>query len=511
MVQELRALATRRPLLAVVEDLHWVDTSSAQLLRHLCATLVNAHLLLVVTRRPGPGATAASMDAVEALTRRSSARIDLKGIDADAAAALLRAATGQVPDPDEVAAHAPPRLRATRSSSWSSLGCIHRAMCRPRWAKSWPGGLTPFLWPHGNCCALRQYSARRLIRGCWRSSISTAEEEALAVLEPALELQMIRSEPDPDTFSFSHALVRDAVYASVPPTHRARLHAAVADALDVAAPRQNRVAASTSAAWHWLAAGPRWANRAWPAAVAAAKDAMALHGYEEAAALLKSALRAADQDPGCTQEHRYGVLLDWLRACVAAGDRIAVQQVAEMAVDQAWKLPDPRRAAVAAVTSADGAFWALRPYGVVNDDMVRTLERALRELPAADQQLRCRVLLVLAAELYYADAPRERQALVDEGLAMARRLGDDALLAWACLTAPIGIWRPGTASIRHSLADEAVTAARRAGSQTMLADALARRAGAALELGRVPDIHADETAARRIADRLQLAYPLIAA
>jgi hypothetical protein len=100
--------------------------------------------------------------------------------------------------------------------------------------------------------------------------------------------------------------------------------------------------------------------------------------------------------------------------------------------------------------------------------------------------------------------------LVDEGLAMARRLNDNALRAWACLIAPIAIWRPDTAAIRHSLADEAVSAAERADSEVMLADALTRRAGAALELGRVAEVDCDVAAARRIADRLQLAYPLIA-
>ena len=138
------------------------------------------------------------------------------------------------------------------------------------------------------------------------------------------------------------------------------------------------------------------------------------------------------------------------------------------------------------------------------------MERALRELPASDQDLRCRVLLVLAAELYYKDAARQRQALVDEGLAMARRLGDPELLGWACLTAPIAICRPDTAETRYHLADEAIAAARVAGSETMLTDALTRRAAAALELGLVNDMPADVDAAYAIANRLQLAYPIIA-
>jgi DNA-binding SARP family transcriptional activator len=509
MLGELRMLTVHRPLLAVLEDLHWADVSSARLLRHLCDTLHDARLLLVVTRRPGPGSSAALAEAVEALARRSSERIDLQGLDADATAVLLLAATGRVSRPDEVESL---RVRS-RGNPFFLL-----ELARLRHPGDVPASVGDIV---ARRLAALPVATQELLRTAavvgeafdlqvLAVSAAAPEEEALAALEPAMDSQMIKAERDPDTFSFSHALVRDAVYCSVSPSRRARLHAAVAQALDAAPVRQSRADQLVGAAWHWLAAGPRWAGRAWPAAAVAAAEAVTLHGYEEAATLLEAAVEAADRDPGCSLEQRFDLLLDWLRACVAAGDRVAVQQVVAEAVAQAWRLRDPRRAAVAAVTSADGSLWALRPYGVVDHGMVQTLERALRELPAADERLRCRALLVLAAELYYADSPRERQALVDEGLAMARRLDDPALLAWACLTAPIAIWRPDTAATRHLLADEAVAAARSAGSQTMLTDALTRRAGAALELGRVAEVEPDVAAARRIADRLQLAYPLIA-
>lgn len=202
-------------------------------------------------------------------------------------------------------------------------------------------------------------------------------------------------------------------------------------------------------------------------------------------------------------------MLSWLRSCAAADDRVTVLEVAPRAVSQAWRMDDPRRAATAAVAAVDGALWVPRQY-VVDDAMVDTLRRTLHALSADDEQLRCRVMLVLAAELYYAETPRERAALVDEGLAMARRLDDPALVAWACLMFPNALCSPGNAADRHAVADEAVTAARRVGSRTMLADALVHRAGAALELGRVADFLADEAAARRIAEGLELAYPLVA-
>ena len=62
--------------------------------------------------------------------------------------------------------------------------------------------------------------------------------------------------------------------------------------------------------------------------------------------------------------------------------------------------------------------------------VVAALRRALAGLPAADDALRCRVMLALANELYYsARASRSARALVEQALAMARRLGDDALRA----------------------------------------------------------------------------------
>lgn len=509
MVGELRMVTVDRPLLAVLEDLHWADVSSARLLRHLCETVHDARLLLVVTRRPEPEASAALVEAVEALARRSAERIDLEGLDAEATAVLLLAATGRVSRAEEVESL---RIRS-RGNPFFLL-----ELARLQHPADVPASVGDIV---ARRLAALPMSTQQLLRTAavvgeafdlqvLADSASAANEEVLAGLEPAIDSQVIRAESDPDTFSFSHALVRDAVYLSVAPSRRAELHAAVAQALDAGTVGQVRAGQLIGAAWHWLAAGPRWAGRAWPAVAAAAAEAVALHGYEEAATLLKAAVEVAERDLGCSQEQRYDLLLDWLRANVAAGDRVAVQQTAAQAVAQAWRLQDPRRAAVAAVTSADGSIWALRPYGVVDHGMVQTLERALRELPAADERLRCRALLVLAAELYYADSPRERQALVDEGLAMARRLDDAALLAWACLTAPIAIWTPGTAAARYRLADEAVVAAESAGSQTMLADALTRRAGAALELGRVAEMESDVAAARLIADRLQLAYPLIA-
>ena len=48
----LKTIAARRPLLMIIEDLHWVDTASGGLLFHLSRELSDSHILLLGTYRP---------------------------------------------------------------------------------------------------------------------------------------------------------------------------------------------------------------------------------------------------------------------------------------------------------------------------------------------------------------------------------------------------------------------------------------------------------------------------
>ena len=57
-------------------------------------------------------------------------------------------------------------------------------------------------------------------------------------------------------------------------------------------------------------------------------------------------------------------------------------------------------------------------------------------------------MLALAGEIYYGATAQEREALAEEAVAMARRLGDPALLVDAALKASIAIWNPHTADLR---------------------------------------------------------------
>ncbi|GAA0799247.1 hypothetical protein GCM10009524_14450 [Spirilliplanes yamanashiensis] len=492
-------LRAHAPLLVVLDDLHWADASSLRLLRHVVDTLPAGGLAVVGARRALPEPAGALAELGETLARHGAARIAVGGLATGEVGELWRAATGAATAPA-----AAERLRDRTAGNPFFLTELLRAA---------PGGDVPDEVPAavgdvvGGRVARLPAPARELLRAAavagrrfgldeLAAAAGRPAEAVLDDLEPALDAGLV-AEDDAGAFRFSHALVRDAVYAALSPARRARAHAALAAPLADADPAR--------AAHHWLRAGPAHAGRAWRAAVRAAGSASAVHAWEEAAALLRDAA-LAQQTAGATPLERYEVQVALADACRWAGDRAGVDSALLAAVAQARALGDVDREARAAAGSVDGAVWIVRPHGLVLPELVAALRDVLRRLPAADSEARCRVMLALAAELYFVDAPREREALVEQGLAVARRLGDADLLGWAYGAASLATVRPATAEARYGYGRDALAAARtprqEVAAHTMLAFA-------AQETGRIDRMWEHLAAARAGAERMRLASVLV--
>jgi hypothetical protein len=327
------------------------------------------------------------------------------------------------------------------------------------------------------------------------------EDAVLDALDPALAAGVVVESPDRlGRFRFAHALVRDAVYANLPATRRARRHADAARAL---------AQHPGEAAHHWLAAGPSHAGNAWRAASLAAEEAQRVFGHDEADRLLGAALQAQRDDPTATPEERYELLMRRADACRWSADVVGLDACLAEAVAISSTLQDYDRMARAAVGAAAGSLWSVRDYGIVDATMMQVLDTVLRELPAGDGELRCRAMLAWANEAFYADEPQRREALIDEGLAMARRLDDPHLLLSALQTAYVARWRSRYAEQRCELADEAASLAERLGDATAEAMVLALHAAVHQELGDVDVMRRDAARVREIAIPRRLAYPLL--
>ncbi|GGM06003.1 AAA family ATPase [Dactylosporangium sucinum] len=506
----LTAAAGRTPLLVVLDDLHWADPSSLRLVRHLTDHLPETRLVLAATRRRHPEPAGALAEAGVGLVRRHALRLDLTGLSADGVGALVRAAG------DEAAADRVAALRERTDGNPFFLVELLRFGNAP--AGQIPAAVTDVLArrvarlpaPTGEllrCAAVvgREYDLEVL------AAVAGADPDTvLDDVDPAVAAGIVLEDAASGRFRFAHALVRDVVYRAQPATRRARRHATVARVLD-------GTGRLSEAARHWLAAGPAHAGVAWRAAARAAGQARALRGHEEAVRLLAAARVAQAQDGACTPGDRYDLLMAHADACEWVGDRDGQLEAIDLACAAAVELGDVERLARAAVRTPDGSMWPVRDLDVVHPPAVVALRRVLRELPAADGELRCRALLTLAGELHYADAPLERDALADEGLAMARRLGDPDLLVWAAGTAFTAVWLAGNAERRWRDIEEAIRLAeldapvpgQSAARQADRTRLITYRAVAAQETGRIEAMWADLAVARAEAERLRLAFPLL--
>ena len=234
-----------------------------------------------------------------------------------------------------------------------------------------------------------------------------------------------------------------------------------------------------------------------------------MHGYEEALDFLAAALEAVVDDPGATLADEHDLQVEMGLAYKATGDWLSLRPLVHLAIEVADQMDDPVALARVAVMTSIDALWQSAHHGEVDDVVVRALRRALDRLPDTDHELRCRVMMSLAGELYYGSSGQERDALAEEAVAMARRIGDPTLLMSTCQNAFVATWRPGTVHQRTALADEALAIAQELGDARALTHAQTVRAVSAAELGDVDLMDALTAEARRGAEAQRNLYALV--
>jgi DNA-binding SARP family transcriptional activator len=513
--------ARAEPVVLWLDDLHWADAASLRVLRLLVESSERAEpaesaaperLLVLGTWRADPEPTGALADVAESLARRHAVRRELEGLTGDEVAEVFTAVARNRPNDEQADA----LLERTDGNpffvvEYARLAGERTDLGRLLTEEQPPAGVQEVLsrrierLPEETVAALRTAAVvgRRFDLTTLALAARIEEDDVLDVVEPAEAVGLVR-EVGVDRFAFAHALVRDTLLSGLSATRRARVHAAVAGALE------GRPDTATERALHWRAAGSSYAGRSWRACVEAAEAARRIYAHEESAELLRDALAALAEDPEATPGDRYDVLMrlvDADRWSAMWPELVAtVEQAVRVARDD---LADVELTARAAVATSHGALWQSAGHGEVHEEIVGALRWSLDRLPAADGATRCRVLLALANELLHGATLTERQALADEALAMARRLGDDALLLDACQVAFSSTWWAGTAPRRLELAEESLDLARRLGREQAAVVSACLRAVVLGELGRPAEMAVAAEAAREHAERLRIPYGVL--
>jgi hypothetical protein len=140
----------------------------------------------------------------------------------------------------------------------------------------------------------------------------------------------------------------------------------------------------------------------------------------------------------------------------------------------------------------------------VRAEVVAVLEEALRMLPESDSAVRAILLVKLAIEVYFEEEHLDRcRALHEEGLAMARRVGDPHALAYTLGFSPIV--SPLVDTEAHTKrADEAIAIAHAANDARAIQDARLILMWSLVETGDMVRFDRELDAARELAERVRV-------
>jgi ATP/maltotriose-dependent transcriptional regulator MalT len=253
------------------------------------------------------------------------------------------------------------------------------------------------------------------------------DDSLLAALKPAVSANVLI--PDADGYAFRHALIREAILGEVLPGAKTRLHARLAETLagDPSLVPPGR--AVIEQAHHWYAAHdiPRALASAWQAAAAAGRSL----AYAEKLAMLARILDLWDKLPDAAQvveASHVSVLEAAAAAASAAGEDERGIGFATAALNEIDAAEEPVRAALMLKTRAELRLHLGLAEGI--DD----LRQALRLVPAgAPGAARGQVLSWLATWLS-ALGGSEARAAAEEALQLSRQAGDRQAEAHALIT-----------------------------------------------------------------------------
>ena len=223
------------------------------------------------------------------------------------------------------------------------------------------------------------------------------DEDALDQLEQALAARVVTEDPGQfGRYSFTHALIRQALYSDISATRRAMQHRQVARALEELAGDDDQHLMAI--AHHFLVGAPAGdVDKAVLYARRAGHAAMQALAYEEAVVLFEQGLAVV-----VDADERGELLLGLSEARNACGEVAKAREITCEVLELARTRGDDEllgRAALRFATAGPVGFGA--EWGVVDRPVVEVLEEALDVISPDDSPLRVQLLSRLAAALYF--------------------------------------------------------------------------------------------------------------
>jgi DNA-binding CsgD family transcriptional regulator len=417
----LERLAARDPLVVVIEDAHWADRSTRDLLTFLVRNLGGTgSVLLAVTYRSDElhrehpmRRLLAELDRVDRVERHELPRLSRSEVYD-----LLRHLLGREPELEQV-------NEAFQRSAGNPLFVEALLDDDGTIARDLPESLRDLLVAGVHRLPEETQDLLRVASGSGAhiehrllAAVSGLDEGTLArTLRPAVAANILAV--DGDAYTFRHALIREAIHEDLLPGEHTRLHARYAEAIESDSSLVPAGRSAVEQAYHWYSAhDATWALiSAWQAT----DDARRAVGYAEALRMVSRVLELWDKVPDAAERIGAGHAEVLERALIMADNAGESERGTKLATAALKEIDDPT--ARARVLERRGVL-AIRLGRATGLEDLREASRIAPAVPPTSE--RARVLATLAEHLYKRSPAPEARAAAEEALATARA-ADDAI------------------------------------------------------------------------------------
>lgn len=400
----LQRAAERKPIVIALDDLHCADAASLHLLTFLVQQLQRARLLIVANHRPVHALPPSAAALIQPIAQSSRVRqLELSGWDALELGHYIEVTTGSAPSPEL-------RARLLQQTAGNPL-FVQQAIER--------GADLPSALSLGS--AIEQHLG--LVSSSCRELLGAAAvcgpefSDALLASVADLELDVVREQlaraeacglilARPSMlprYGFRHGLIREALYARVPPNQRAMLHGRAARAIELYGVEDSAIRLA-EVTHHYASAAPTHDDgRALEYVLRSAEAARSALAYEQTAEYFERALQLLQYrsaDAALRMKLVFGRAEALLRAGARASARAALLEVIELAKESG---DDALRVAASAL------FASPPESGSVDEMQVQLLEQAIDCLPTDDGRLPWLEALLAKSLSYAPDATRRVQ------------------------------------------------------------------------------------------------------
>ncbi|MGV9597073.1 ATP-binding protein [Streptosporangium sandarakinum] len=428
----LERLAEHRPVVLVIEDIHWADRSSRDLIAFLSRNLRTAPVLMVLTYRSDELHRQHPLRPVLAELGRVEGvlRLDLPRLTQDEVAAQMAGILGTTPEFAQVG-------KVFERSEGIPL--FVEALLECGGECSFPDSLHDLIigsveqLPDETQRVLRIAAAggNRVGHALLAAVSGLSDTDLEDALRPAVAANVLQV-ADGRAYAFRHALIREAVHDELLPGEHMRLHARFAEEISRDRTMVPPGRAAVEIAHHWYSArDDKWALiSAWEAAGKAAKS----FAYNEEMQLLERVLMLWGKVPDAAEligaDHTT-VLEQASAAAHACGELDRGTKFVKAALAELDEKTEPARVAELVVRLSQFKISKRRP-GALDD-----LRYAERLVPGPDLH-RAAVLVRLGSYLMFSGEVAEGTALTEEALGIAREHGDERLEADLLLNLALG-------------------------------------------------------------------------